>query len=480
MPPMADNEPLTPPSAASPNDEELAGALANWLTNLRWFGGKGQTITASRILSHHDLGGPWVGPGLLHLVVGVQLDDDAWQVYQTPLLLLAAADPTLERRFIQRLGSWYAYDALGDPLAPGLLLADVADHPEVDPALTHGSGSGLGPQLQAVWDPHGYVSEPARALSVEQSKTSIMFGSAAMMKVFRRLIPGVNPDVEVSARLGEVGCSDIAQIKGWVNGAWEDPITGETRTGHLAMVQELLSPAVDGWDLSRERVGAGADFTAESYRLGLATGRVHHDLRACLPSHVLSADEVAGMVQRLHARLDSAAAVVPEILTLAPALHQMIDRISELRSPILVQRVHGDYHLGQVLLASDGWKLLDFEGEPGGEIAARVVPDHPLRDVAAMLRSYVYAAQLGGADRDPEDVVSWQEQCQAEFLAGYRDATEADPSDPAAADSDAQAVLLAAYTVDKTAYEAIYEKRNRPDWLEIPMSALRRLAGRTA
>lgn len=449
--------------------------VANWLPDLRWFGGKGAQVTGARVLARNDMGGPWEGPGLIHLVVGVQLDGTAWQVYQAPLLVRAQADPLSESSFIQRLADWYVYDALGDPRAPARMLEAVADHPAVDPAATHGR-TDIGPQLQAVWDPQGYRTEPARALSVEQSNTSIMFGSAAMMKVFRRLFPGVNPDVEVSARLGEVGCEDIAQIKGWVNGAWLDPDTGERLTGHLAMVQELLSPAVDGWDLSRERVAAGAEFTSESYRLGVATGRVHRDLRAVLPSHILSGDETAAMVQRLHARLESAVVVVPEMGPLAPALHRIVDRLTALDTPILVQRVHGDYHLGQVILASDGWKLLDFEGEPGGEMSARVVPDHPLRDVAAMLRSYAYAGHMGGAGRDPEEVAIWQTECQAEFLGGYRDATASDPSDPAASDDEAQALLLAAYTVDKTAYEAVYEKRNRPDWLEIPVSALRALA----
>ncbi len=131
--------------------------------------------------------------------------------------------------------------------------------------------------------------------------------------------------------------------------------------------------------------------------------------------------------------------------------------------------MHGDYHLGQVLLASDGWKLLDFEGEPGGEISTRIVPDHALRDVAGMLRSFAYAAAQGGAAQDPEDVAAWQQECEREFLRGYAESGAADPI--------ADSAILTAYTVDKAAYEAVYEKRNRPDWLRIPLSALQALAG---
>jgi maltokinase len=245
------------------------------------------------------------------------------------------------------------------------------------------------------------------------------------------------------------------------------------------MIQELLSPAVDGWDLSRERVGAGADFAADSYRLGLATGHVHRDLRAVLPTHVLDRTEVQALVTRLQDRLDRAAGSVPELAGIVGGLRGSIDAILELTVPIQVQRVHGDYHLGQVLLARDGWKLLDFEGEPGGAIAERIVPDHPLRDVAAMLRSYDYAANMGGRGRDRAQVQQWRRACEDAFLRGYRDATSDQSEPPSAAQAHATEVLLAAYTVDKAAYEAVYEQGNRPDWLPIPMAALREIADRT-
>ena len=122
--------------------------------------------------------------------------------------------------------------------------------------------------------------------------------------------------------------------------------------------------------------------------------------------------------------------------------------------------------LGQALSTPHGWKILDFEGEPGGELDARRVLDHPMRDVAGMLRSYAYAAWQGGGNSDA--AIAWGADCRAAFLSGYAASGDIDPAD--------HEVLLTAYTIDKAAYEAVYEQRNRPDWIEIPLTALRVIA----
>jgi maltokinase len=389
-------------------NEELGAAVAAWLPDLRWYAGKGRPITDTKVLARCDMAGPRPGQSVVHLVIGVELESNQWQAYQVPLLASTGILGPAPK--IAEIGGLSWYDALSDELAPAVLAGWVADVAAVDPAVTHAGGQPR-PQLQAIWDARSYLQEPARPLSVEQSNTSLRFGTAALMKVFRRLNPGINPDVEVSAALGRVGCESIAEILGWMNGSWLDPETGTPVTGHLAMVQELLSPAVDGWDLSRERVAAGADFSEDSYRLGLATGAVHRDLRAVLPTHVLDREEVAALVGRLQERLARAVTEVPELASIAGALSARIAAIGEVQVPIEVQRVHGDFHLGQVLLAQDGWRLLDFEGEPGGAISERIVPDHPLRDVAAMLRSYDYAANMGGQGRDPQEVQQWRRDC---------------------------------------------------------------------
>ncbi len=464
---------------------ELSGLLRQWLPEQRWYAGKGRAISelvvtaASRAPS---------APEVIHIIVGVQLDAMHWQTYQVPVSVYRDERPGL--RVIGQLadGRW-VHDALSDQEAvPALLVASGAPA-EVDPELTNRPDgtpdSEPAPTLQAVVDPSTYLGHGARPLGVEQSNTSLVLGEVALVKFFRQLVPGINPDVDVHAALGVAQCPHVGRILGWVNAGWRDPRDGHWITGHTAMVQQLLAPAVEGRDLALERLAAGESFAEEALELGRATGVVHRDLRRVLPTHVLSEPEVAELVDRLRWRLDQAAAVVEDLAPLLPALHARLDAIGDVTEPIEVQRVHGDLHLQQVMRAGDGWKLLDFEGEPGSEITERVAPDHPLRDVAGMLRSFAYAAAQGGAGRDPGQVAAWLEECQASFLRGYAEGA-ADPrgegglrghagSAPAVA-ARADEVLRTGYLVDKAAYEAVYEKRNRPDWLPIPMSALVDLA----
>jgi maltokinase len=141
---------------------------------------------------------------------------------------------------------------------------------------------------------------------------------------------------------------------------------------------------------------------------------------------------------------------------------------------VLVQRVHGDLHLGQTMRVTSGWKILDFEGEPAKPVSERRALDSPVRDVAGMVRSFDYAARyaLGDTPPDPQSVyraAEWVARNRDAFCAGYTEGAGTDPRD--------QKVLLRAYEADKVVYEVVYESRHRPHWVSIPMSALERLAG---
>lgn len=463
-----------PHEMTSGQHRELAEVLAPWLPGRRWFAGKGHTITEIRVCEAATIPS---GAPLLHVVVGVQLDGELWQTYQVPVSLYSQPHP--DRSPIGQLtsGPW-VHDALADMAVAADLLVASGTRAVVDPDITHRLEVSPGshpapPTLQAAATTDPYVHLPMRPLGVEQSNTSLVFGDAALVKFFRQLVPGVNPDVEVHAALRVAQCPHVGRILGWVNGGWRDPASGLWVTGHMAMVQQLLSAAVEGRDLALERLATGAPFTAEAAELGRATGAVHRDLREVLPTHVLSPAEVTQLADRLHWRLDQSIAVVADLQGLAPALHDRIDGLRQVARPIEVQRVHGDLHLQQVMRTDDGWKLLDFEGEPGSSMAVRVAPDHALRDVAGMLRSFAYVAAQGGGDLPASTVSAWLSDCEAAFLAGY--------AAGAAAPGDEQTwidpIILSAYLVDKAAYEAAYEHRNRPDWLPIPLVALTQLAG---
>ena len=460
----------------SDQHRDLIELMARWLPGRRWFAGKGREITEIRISEVATLPGR---VAVLNVIIGVHLDGHEWQTYQVPMSLYSEPHPQLTPIGQIASGQW-AYDALTDPKAISALLSVSADQAQVDPDLTHQldatSGDHPTPSLQPLAELDDLISLPARPLGVEQSNTSVVLGDVALVKFFRLLVPGINPDIEVHAALSVARCPNIGQILGWINAGWRDPDDGLWVTGHTAMVQQLIVPPVEGRDLALERVSAGVSFAEEARDLGRATGVVHRDLRLVLPTHILDDQEVSELVDRLHWRLDQAVAVVADLEPLAPALHERINELLELEHPIEVQRVHGDLHLAQVMRADDGWKLLDFEGEPGSTMAARVAPDHALRDVAGMLRSFAYAAAQGGVGRAPREVAAWLQECDEAFLAGYAEAGVGESGDH---DAHTGQVILSAYLVDKAAYEAVYEQRNRPDWLPIPMTALVALADRS-
>lgn len=430
-------------------DSEILEVLQPWLLERRWFAGKGHRITRMELTSRESL-----GEGIEHLSVGVEIDGTHFQVYQVPVVLLPEAH---EQSLIGAAGRGFLHDGLQHEAVMVALLAAASDSAHLKPAST-----GAAPRTQ--WLDMGPDVTDYRVLNVEQSNTSAVYADEVLVKVFRMLTPGVNPDIEVHAGLFEAGSSDVGRLRGWINGGWTDPHTRSTVYGHLAMIQEFFAGSIDGWDLAREEVAAERDFTAEAIALGEATARVHRDLAVAFGTRRLEAAQVADMVTRLHDRLAVATELVPALVPLAPGLHERLDLVATLPE-VTVQRVHGDYHLGQALRTPGGWRILDFEGEPGGDLESRRVLDHPMRDVAAMRRSFVYAAWQGAGNSPAAQ--EWQRACDAAFLQGYASQSGVDPAE--------HNVLLEAYTVDKAAYEAVYEQRNRPDWIEIPLTALRDL-----
>jgi maltokinase len=459
---------------------ELGELLALWLPAQRWFAGKGRPFSVVEIISLGILTErPWRSD--LWLVRVRYGDDDSTETYQVPLvrrpepadqvshvLVGETPDPDYGGR------SWW-YDALHDKEVTGAWLAGIAS----------GRTDGL---LQFTPGP-APEQLPLDASSLvntgEQSNTSLIYDDAAILKVFRRVYPGHNPDIEVHQALGslEGGSRHVARLLGYVSAHWigED---GEPQRADLAMLQEFFRTATDGWELAKISIRdlyaeadlhaseVGGDFAGEAYRLGQATAEVHADLARALPTGTLSQADLDEMAAAMSRRLDAALPAVPALEDYAPGLRAAFSALGAHEAGVPVQRVHGDYHLGQVLRTSHRWVVLDFEGEPAKPLFERTRLDSPVRDLAGMLRSFDYVARhlLADHPRQPQLTYradEWAQRNRDAFLDGYTDAGGPDPRE--------DKVLLRAYEADKAVYEAVYEARNRPSWLPIPLSSLARL-----
>ncbi|HEV7647869.1 MAG TPA: aminoglycoside phosphotransferase [Actinophytocola sp.] len=443
--------------------EDLGTDLATWLVDQRWFRAKARGASDVRTLRSAEL-----AEGLTHVMLSVD-----GVPYQLPLGVRDAdqhVSEHLEHAVITRLDERAVYDATQDPDLMGVLLDLLAEGATVaDLDFRAEPGVELERGLRA------------RPIGVEQSNTSVVYGAQYVLKIYRQPDPGPNRDVELHRALRSAGVKYIAEPLGVISGDLGD---GETVFGFL---QEFLPNAVEGWatatasvrdllaegDLHADEVGG--DFAGEAHRLGTAVAEVHVALARATGSTPVDRAVVNAEADAMHARLDIVLAEVPELAADEAVLRAAFDAVRTVDGPLLVHQVHGDLHLGQVLRTTAGWVLIDFEGEPAATPAERRTPRTPLRDVAAMLRSFDYAAfhllagssSGTGADRQQQlaRAGEWADRNRAAFCDGYAEV---------AGDPREEAALLRALELDKAVYEVRYEHQNRPDWLAIPLAAIRR------
>lgn len=429
------------PATSTTFTETIEPLLPAYLGRQRWYSGPAPTsvtvVTAQRL-----------APGLEWL-----LADAGGARYQVIVgLRPAGSAPDFlsgnDQAVIGVVGDEFAFDAAYDPEYALALLALVAPSEE---------GSLL------------------RPMGAEQSNTSLVIDDRLVLKVFRRLHDGANPDVEIPAALAALGFSHVAAPVG----VWR-------REGvDLAVCVPYLAGGAEGWALSltslRDLYGAGVDdpataggdFGAEAGRLGEVTAGLHLALAEGFGSSPGDASGWADGVEKQMARLDPTD-VDPV------ASKEFVDRLRSVGNAGAAIRVHGDYHLGQVMRTDAGWFVLDFEGEPARPLEERRRPSSPFKDVAGMLRSFQYAAAVALSERDEGEqerllpvAEAWENRNRLAFLRGYlgTEGIDALLPDPGA---DRSAVL-AAFEFDKAVYEVLYERAHRPDWVGIPLRAVRRL-----
>jgi maltokinase len=436
--------------------------LADFLSRQRWFSGRHGSVTVTGVRTLARLVDD---PVVDVLMIDATVDGRDSLRYQ---LEIESPGAVVERLEHVRVGAQPVYDALHDRAVTEVWPQLIAAEATVGELTFH--------KVRHAEIP---LDRPSLVFTGEQSNTTLAYGDAMVLKVYRQVAPGVNPDVEVHVALAGVDCPHIALPLGWV----------ESPDGVLAFLQEFLVGATEGWESAQASVrdlfleadlhpgDCGGDFAREAERLGTVTAEVHAALRTAFPTELLDPAQLEVRAQLMRDRLESAADEVPALKPYAARLRRAFDDLAgaaRAGEVLHVQRVHGDFHLGQVLRTAAGWKLLDFEGEPATPADERRALDTPLRDVAAMLRSLDYAARIVLLDH-PGDTQrayrasEWVEHNTDAFCSGYAAAAGRDPRD--------DAVLLRALETEKAVYEVIYESRMRPSWAALPMAAIERLAG---
>jgi maltose alpha-D-glucosyltransferase / alpha-amylase len=475
--------------------ETGAEALPTWLETRRWFADKGREISAAAI---EDALIERVGLDWLALAVArVTFADGGTARYLLPLALTesAAADETITRV--------ESGDVVG-------MVVDAIDRPWFgDWLLDRFAGATESPHEAWIFVAHPAAGadiaaardSPTISMRAEQSNSSLRFGEVLIVKLFRRLQPGVNPDEEILRALAELKFTRVPRYVGSVS--WR---SHDGATYAIALAQRFVPNIGDGWTWMLQRlagIAAGAinlatDGFAAEQALGRRTGELHVALGAAQdPAFVPETTDDAAIeadVRRTRAAIEGTVRLLQERQSHLPndlanrlpdaiaGLRALAERAEGYRAEAETRRirVHGDYHLGQTLRTPDGdWTIIDFEGEPARPLEERRQRASVLKDVAGMLRSFAYAR--GAAERaagsSPDRAArgrleSWEAGARRAFLEGYRQTLPGTSMQFVPDDDEALARALAAWELDKALYEVAYEARNRPDWLGLPLRSL--------
>jgi maltokinase len=440
--------------------------LQEWIVAQRWFGSKSREVSQIDLAEVVTLRAD--PPRFVIALVEARFGEGTHETYQVPLGLRPAAEGWSER-VIDETGGWTVYDALADGALGRELLHRIRQGDRVEP-------------LQFQWSASASVgaagSVEVRPVGVEQSNSSVVFGESLILKAFRRVEPGVNPELELLRFLSEREFPHIAPLAGWYE------IQGRQIDATLGILQEYLAGARDGWDLALDGLRDDPHGLLDRLRaLGEVTGELHTALGSEHTDPAFSPDEpssesLALLTADVDEQIERLFVDLPEIDDLAPVtgrgqdVRERLQALSHIGAGGRVIRTHGDLHLGQTMLTDRGWVILDFEGEPARPLPERRLKRSPLRDVAGMLRSFSYAAAGARILRGTEPPEDWEEYARTAFLDGYRERVDAALLPPGQQAFDQ---LLAVFELEKAVYELRYELNNRPDWVGIPVAGIVRL-----
>ena len=445
--------------------------LLGTIASQRWFGGKSRDVLDARVLDAVVV--PDGPPILAFAVVEVRYGLQSHDLYHLPLGF-RPADEGWRESVIAETEGWTVYDALADPA----LMREVVRH------MCGGSSIGVDESRITFFGAEGLSDrtrgvESVRPMGAEQSNSSIVFDDAVALKLYRRIEPGVNPELEILRFLTERGFEHVAALEGYV--AYE----GRPLETTLALLQRFVPSRGDVWQLALDTIGVEPNWLpAHAARLGEVTALLHNTLASDpgdphFAPEEPSSESLALLSASVDEEIEHVFATLPNVDSLAPISgrgEEVRDRLrllTHIGSVGKVIRTHGDYHLGQALRTTEeDWVILDFEGEPARGGPERRRKRSPLRDVAGMLRSFAYAASASRLQRGVEPPADWEENCRTNFLDGYLSAAE-----PALLPAGEQAIerLLMVFELEKAVYELRYELNNRPDWVGIPVAGIQRM-----
>jgi maltose alpha-D-glucosyltransferase/alpha-amylase len=506
-------------------------ALVPFLLRQRWFGGKARPMASARISDWATLR-RGAHPAFV-MIVDVQYREGGADRYVVPLAMSSGQEAeAVERQYphailarVSGARKGVLYDGLYDDGTCFTLLAGMQEGRVVPTrrGQIHARNVGLTPESVAA-----DTLTPILRGGVDQSNTSVMFNHQLVLKQFRRIEPGLNPDVEITGFLTARGFARVPALAGSIE--YERP--GDPAAS-LIMLQRYVWNQGNGWkvtmeEMSRfmERAAAASPpevdpadvatwihrphddppaYVTEAVRtylamadvLGRRTGELHAHLSADASTPAFTpepfdraataeamrrhADDRLALLERALPSLDERARdMAHRVLSRADVIRDRIASIETAADAGRLIRVHGDYHLGQVLVTEADIVILDFEGEPARPLEERRMKSSPVRDVAGMLRSFSYAALTGvnaATTARPEDQERlepwarvWETWVSAAFLRAYLPPV-ADAGILPARWEDTEA-LLQVFVVDKALYELGYELNNRPEWVHVPLSGL--------